>query len=59
MDPKILEAIITQLAQLDAAVTKMVERMDKQLSDWEEFSERFDEVVTRLENERRLDFYAD
>lgn len=59
MDPKILEAVITQLAQLDAAITKLVERVDKQILDWEEFSERFDEVVTRLEQERRLDFYVD
>lgn len=56
---KVLEGILMQLAQLDANVASAVERMDAISIDLEAFSERFEDVVTQLEDERRLDLARD
>ena len=53
---KILEAIVAQLGQISAAQNRLTERVEKYVSDLEEFSQRFEEVVEQLENERRLDW---
>lgn len=48
----LLEAILMQVGQLNA-------RIEKITADWIEFSERFEDVVTQLEDERRLDLLKD
>lgn len=59
MDEKLLEGIIIQLAELNKSVEQLVVRLDKTLTDFTEFSERFEEVMTQLEDERRLDITRD
>jgi len=49
------EALLAQARIMD----KLSERVEKSLRDWEEFAERFDETMTSLENERRLDRLSD
>ena len=46
-----LEAILVQLSQLN-------DKIDRFSTDLTEFSERFEEVVDRMETERRLDLYG-
>jgi predicted ATP-grasp superfamily ATP-dependent carboligase len=59
VDPKILEAIVLQLTAIQVAVTKLAETVESYTADLKEFSERFEDVVSTLENERRLDLMRD
>lgn len=59
---EILKAIQAQLASIEASLTKvgpLAERVDKFVADLAEFSERFEEVVQQLADERRLDLLRD
>ena len=56
---KLMESFVMQIAQVNANVAKLTERVDDLLVDLREFSERFEEVVTQLEDERRLDITRD
>jgi uncharacterized tellurite resistance protein B-like protein len=56
---KTLEAILIQLGLINTNLTKLAERVEKYAIDLSEFSDRFDEVVTQLEDERRLDLIQD
>ena len=58
MDEALL-AIVAQLAQITAAQNRLTERLDKFIVDLSEFSERFEDVIENLENERRLDLMSD
>lgn len=59
MDEKVVEAILIQLAQISAEQKTILETVSKITADFQEFAERFDEVVTQLEDERRLDLLGD
>ena len=59
MDEKVLTAIITQLGQISAAINKLTERVEQNTVDLSEFVERFEEIMARIENERRLDWQND
>lgn len=52
---KQLEGILGQLGQMNANILKLADRIDGFMVDLREFSERFEDVVTQLEDERRLD----
>ena len=58
MDEKVLEAILMQLARLNKSVEHLTDKVERFVVDLGEFSERFDEVVTQLEGERRLDTFG-
>lgn len=58
MDEKVLEAILVQLARLNKSVEHLTDKVERFVVDLGEFSERFDEVVTQLEGERRLDTFG-
>ena len=59
MDEKLVEAILMQLGQINANVSGLTEQIANMVTDLTEFSERFEEVVTAMENERRLDRLTD
>jgi predicted ATP-grasp superfamily ATP-dependent carboligase len=59
VDPKILEAIVLQLTAIQVAISKLAETVESYTADLKEFSERFEDVVSTLENERRLDLMRD
>ena len=59
MDKKALEAVLMQLSQLNANIEKLIERVDKNTTDLADFSERFEEVMTTVEDERRMDLLRD
>lgn len=59
VDTKLLEALVMQLGQINANLVQLTDRVDKFVFDLNEFSERFEEVVGQLENERRLDVSRD
>lgn len=50
-----LAAVHDQLAQLTIAVNALIERVEKQVTDLGEFAERFEDVMSQVESERRLD----
>jgi hypothetical protein len=52
---KVLADILVALVAINASIVKLSERIDSQMIEFKEFSERFEEVVTQLEDERRLD----
>lgn len=54
MDQKILEL----LEHIVAELAELRRRLDKNTTDLSDFSDRFEEVMLQLENERRLDFFA-
>lgn len=56
---KLMESFVMQIAQVNANVAKLTDRVEGLLIDLKEFSERFEEVVTQLEDERRLDITRD
>lgn len=56
---KILEAILMQIGQINANITRLADRVEVFTTDLREFSERFEDVVTQLEDERRLDRLED
>ena len=55
MDEKLAEAILIQLAQINANISGLNEQITGFVVDLSEFSDRFEEVVTEMENERRID----
>ena len=66
MDSDTALAIITQLSKIEAhlartevAINALIEHVEKSSADLDEFSERFEEIMTRLEQERRLDWQTD
>ena len=59
MNEKFQEAILLALAGIEAKLDKLSNRVEKNITDLEEFGVRFDEVVTQLEAERRLDWQND
>lgn len=59
MDTKILETILAQLTLINANINRLNDRLDGYMTDLRDFSDRFDEVVTTLEQERRLDMIRD
>ena len=59
MDEKFQEVILLALASMEAKLDKLSDRVEKNITDLEEFGVRFDEVVTQLEAERRLDWQND
>ena len=66
MDDEQTLAVIAQLLQINEALSKLaasnsllIARVEKYASDLETFAERFEEVVTQLEDERRLDLMSD
>ena len=59
MNEKFQEAILLALAGIEAKRDKLSNRVEKNITDLEEFGVRFDEVVTQLEAERRLDWQND
>ena len=50
-----LATILYQLVQINTAITQLSEQIGAYTTDLSEFAERFEEVMERLENERRLD----
>ena len=54
MDETLL-AIVTQIAQMNANLTKLMDKVDRYALALDEFSDRFEEVMASYENERRLD----
>lgn len=58
MDEKTLEAILLALGRIEDRLNTLTIAVDKNIADLAEFSERFDEVVTQLEAERRLDWQS-
>lgn len=46
-------AILAQLEALNRAINQLNQRIDEQVADLREFSERFEDVIERLEEERR------
>lgn len=59
MDKKALEAMLMQLTQLNANIERLIERVEKNTADIADFSERFEEVMTTVEDERRMDLLRD
>lgn len=59
MNEKLLEGILMQLGQLNATMTDLATKVEKYAFDLNEFSDRFEEVVTQLEDERRLDLLGE
>lgn len=58
MDEALL-ALITQQKLLTDAIARLMERVEVMASSVGEFSERFEEVMEQIENERRLDLITD
>ena len=58
MDEALL-ALITQQKLLTDAITRLMERVERISVDLGDFSERFEETMERIENERRLDLITD
>jgi len=54
-----LRAILTELAQIRTIQDETKELVEQYVSDLRDFGERFEEVLTQLENERRLDRWAE
>ena len=54
MDETLL-AIVTQIAQMNANLAKLMDKVDRYALALDEFSDRFEEVMASYENERRLD----
>jgi len=54
-----LGAILTELAEIRTIQEETKELIQQYTSDLREFGERFEEVLTQLENERRLDRWAE
>ena len=50
------EELLIQLTYINTAISQLVDRIDRYDTDLREFAERFEEVMTQLENERRLDW---
>jgi hypothetical protein len=59
VDEKVLESILLQLAQMNISFAKLTAEVEGLTADLKEFSDRFEEVVTQLEDERRLDLMGD
>jgi hypothetical protein len=59
VDEKVLESILLQLAQMNINFAKLTAEVESLTADLKDFSDRFEEVVTWLENERRLDLMGD
>ena len=55
----VLAAIAAKLEHIEQVVTAGMERVESLAIDLAEFSERFEEVVDRLEQERRADWGRD
>ena len=51
-----MDELLAQLKHISAAMATLADRVERYDADLREFSERFEEVLTRLENERRLDW---
>ena len=59
MDEKLLEGILIQLGAVNGSLENLANRLDKFIVDLSEFSERFEEVMDKIEDERRLDLTRD
>jgi hypothetical protein len=59
METKMLEGLLEQIAALNVKLERLMTKVDGYTTDLAEFSERFEDVVGRLENERRLDLMGD
>lgn len=56
---KTVNSLATRVETVVLQTTETAKAVEKNITDLEEFAERFDEIVTQLEAERRLDFYAE
>lgn len=59
MAEKDIKEIKALVANVAAMQTQLMKRLDDIVSDFNDFSERFEEVITQVENERRLDALRD
>ena len=58
MTDRLLEEILVQLGTMNDQLTSIEGRLERYTADLSDFSERFEEVIERLEEERRLDRFG-
>ena len=58
MDETIIEALILQLTTVNEGIKGLNNRLEKFYEDFREFEQRFEDLIERVEHERRVDYFS-